>query len=190
MQNSLGKGSILQTNFEQNPRRKQELKGRPIADAIYQSVFGRNINITRYEHNENFILDTKFAIDVELEFPSGLIMTGQEKFLSPRFASYNSITVEYMNNPAEPIELGNWFNLAAQFYMVGYFTRDYKGFSPWVIINWLATVLNTTRGKINWRDNENKDGRALASFKYCDIQSLPPDCVVASSCLRIGGISK
>lgn len=181
MQNLSDKDLISQDKFDKDPRRRQELMGRPIADAIYQSVFGKNINITRYEHGDNFILDTKFAVDVELEFPSGLILTGQEKFLSLKYADYNSITVEYMNNE---FELGNWFNLAAQFYMVGYFTQDYEGFNPWIISNWAAIVWQTLLGNIEWHDNENKDGHAQASFKYCDMRALPQDCIIASSFLR------
>lgn len=181
MQNLSGKGLICRDSFDKDPRRQQELKGRPIADAIYQSVFGKDIHITRYEHEDDYILDSKFAIDVELEFASGLIITGQEKFLSPQYANFNSITVEYMNNPTE---LGNWFSLAAQFYMVGYFTKDYKGFSPWIIANWASIVWHTHLGNINWHDNENKDGHAQATFRHCDMRALPQECIIASSFLR------
>lgn len=177
MQTSSDRDLISQIKFEHNPRRLQELKGRPLADAIYQSVFGKNIHLTRYEHTEDFVLDSKFAIDVELEFPTGLILTGQEKFLSPQYAKYNSITIEYMQNESQ---LGNWFNLAAQFYMVGYFTNDFKEFNPWIIANWASIVWQTLLGKIDWHNNQNKDGHAQASFKYCDMRALPRECVIAS----------
>lgn len=160
--------------FERDPRRQQELRLRPCADQIYREVFGSDIEIQRFDRE--VILDRKFAIDVQLRLTSGMILLGQEKFLSAAYAKYNSLTVEYMQNS---LKQGDWFKLASQFYFTGY--EAVSGFNPWIIANWPALVLATHNGVVNWQDNANKDGRAQASFRYIDIDSLPPHCVIARS---------
>lgn len=184
--------SLLSSNgsdFEKDPRRIQELSGRPIADKIYRSFFGTGIEIRRRERAEEHILDRTFALDVEIKLPNGNLLQGQEKFLSSRYAARATVTVEYEQNQytGEP---GDWFHLAAQFYFVGYFTPDGQHFSPWVILDWPAVVLGTLQGKIQWKTSANKNGRALASFRYTEMAGLlaVPGCVWASQGL-VGGNS-
>lgn len=160
--------------FERNPRRQQEIRLRPFADSLYREVFGSDIEIARFDRE--VILDKQFAIDVQLRLTTGMILLGQEKFLSAVYARYNSLTVEYMQNE---LERGDWFKLASQFYFTGYETPG--GFYPWIVVNWPALVLATHEGKIEWRDNANKDGHAQASFRYVDINGLPACCVIARS---------
>ena len=166
-------------NFESNIRRIQEKRMRPYADELYRQVFG-DVTISRFERDEETILDIHYAIDVQIEFSNGLILTGQEKFLSNKYIRFHSITVEYMNDPINSV-LGDWFNLASQFYMTGYEALGKDGFVLWVIANWPAIILNTIKGNIYWNGNDNQDGHAKASFKYCDMFSLPKDCIIASS---------
>lgn len=160
--------------FERDPRRQQELRLRPFADKIYRDTFGVGIEIERFDHE--VILERQFAIDVQIRLKSGMILLGQEKFLSTVYAKYNSLTVEYMQNIDEQ---GDWFKLACQFYFTGY--EASTGFYPWVIVNWPALVFATHMGLIEWRYNVNKDGRAQASFKWTDIADLPISCVIASN---------
>ena len=167
--------------FEYNQRRLQEMKMRPAADCLYQSVFGPDIDIKRFDNADESVLDINFAIDVQISFPNGQLLTGQEKFLSPEFAGFQSITVEYYQNAAEE---GDWFKLASQFYMTGYATDDWLSFDPWIIVYWPVVVQKTQQGSIKWLDNKNLNGRARASFRYTymvDLVSNNPDCVIASS---------
>ena len=176
------------SQFEKDPRRRQEIRLRPIADIVYRSVFGNDIDINRYE--ADYTLDIEFAIDVVLSLNSGMILNGQEKFLSNNYAKYHSLTVEYEQNQHSG-EHGDWFKLACQFYFVGYSNLEETAFNPYIIANWPAIVLATEEGVIKWIDNKNKNGRARASFRYCDMYKLPQDCIIAKSweevkCARLG----
>jgi hypothetical protein len=166
--------------FERDPRRRQEIRMRPAADAIYRSVFSDAIEIERFDHGESFILDKHFAIDLQITLPCGMILLGQEKFLSHKYASFGSVTVEYEQNQhtGEP---GDWFRLSPQIYFVGYTTKDKAGFSPWVLLNWPSIVMATHNGEIEWHDNKNKDGRARASFRYCFMRHIPSEYIIAAS---------
>ena len=168
--------------FDTTPRKKQELLGRPIADNLYRNIFGNCINILRFDKTDNAILDKHFAIDVQIVLQSGLILTGQEKFLSHRYASFKSITVEYEQNQYNHNH-GDWFRLASQFYLVGYFTKDNLQFNPWVLLDWMQVVIATNKNLIQWMRGVNKDGHATASFTYCSMDDLPKDCIIAASWL-------
>lgn len=167
-------------SFERDPRRRQEIAGRPIADDLYRQVFGQNIAIARMEREEDKELDKRFAIDVEITLSTGQILLGQEKFLSYEYARYRSVTVEYEQNQFTK-ERGDWFRLATQLYFVGYFTADGKRFDPWVLLNWPNIVIATSRGRLRWFDNNNQNGRARASFRWCRMDNIPQECLIASS---------
>ena len=171
---------MLNKNFENNRRRKQELKGRPIADEIYKKVFGQEILIERFEREENYQLDLIFAMDVKIVMPIGLILVGQEKFLSYENKKYQSITVEYMQNPVIG-ERGDWFKLAVQFYFTAYFNEPETCFDLWVLTNWMNVVLCTMDNKIMWKSGANTRTNARANFKYCNMYQLPAHCIIASS---------
>ena len=170
----------MSDNFEKDPRRIQELAGRPIADKIYKTIFGDNISIERTEKDQDLTLDKLFAIDVKLTLPSDQILLGQEKFLSQQEAKYRTITVEHYQNPLKK-EHGDWFKLAAQFYFVGYFTIDKNDFDPWVLADWIQIVLNTYQNNINWRDQDNKYTKARASFRHTKMERLPKSCILSCS---------
>lgn len=169
-------------NFEKDPRRIQEIKGRPIADDIYKKTFGDSITIKR---GNNIILDTEFAIDIEITLPNKQIIIGQEKFLSNEFSDRNSLTVEYMQDPASG-EKGDWYKLACQFYMCAYFNDAKTEFIKYIIVNWLQLVLwnnlindeDVTNDKYYWRSQPNKDGKARASFKYINFKDIPTSCII------------
>lgn len=173
-------------NFERNPRRLQELKMRPIADKIYRLTLGDEIEIKRVEREDAYLLDKEFGIDVTITMYSGMVLTGQEKFLSHNYAKYRSVTIEYMQNPITG-ERGDWFKLAPMFYFVGYMTESGGGFYPWVLVNWPAIVLATGKGKVIWLENANKDGHARASFRYTIMDKIPSDCIIASNLTKDTG---
>lgn len=157
----------------------------PAADQIYRGTWGQSVTIDRFppEAGSKHILDREFAIDVMLRYSNGMIIVGQEKFLSSVYAKYRSLTIEYMNDWRIGTR-GDWFNLASQFYMCGYESSPRSGkFGLWIIVNWPALVLETLAGRVRWLHNRNKDGRARADFKYCLMDSLPQCCVIASNLL-------
>lgn len=167
--------------FERDPRRRQELAMRPIADALYRRVFGEDVEIHRFERQDEYLLDKQFGIDVTLTlFPSELKLSGQEKFLSYIQRGFQSITVEYMQNPAIG-ERGDWFKWCTDFYFVGYCTLDNKGFDPWVIANSTLLKLATHGNTLTWFDQDNKDGRARASFRWCRMRDIPKASIIAAS---------
>lgn len=166
----------MDEQFERDPRRKQELRCRPYADKIYRQTFGKDIQIKRFEREDNFLLDKQFAMDVQITLTSGLILTGQEKFLSECYAGYRSVTIEDMQNPTTG-EKGDWYKMAVQFYFVGY--ENHIGFKPWELLNWPAVVLATEQNRIVWYSNKNKDGHARANFKFAKMDKIPPDCIIA-----------
>lgn len=168
--------SSVASAFDRNPRRRQELRGRPIANHIYKDVLGVT-GVYRFDGNA---LDTEFAVDVRLTLPSGLVLCGQEKFLSAEYAKYHSITVEFEQNQ-HTHEPGDWFKEACQFYFVGYETLDKQQFSPWIIVNWTSVVLATEAELIKWNTRHNADGKARASFRWCDMHSIPEQCIIAKS---------
>lgn len=171
------------SSFDRDPRRLQELRGRPIADRIYRSVFGEVVEVQRFDQGDDFILDRHFAIDVRLTLPNGMILLGQEKFLSAKYARYATITVEYEQDHRTG-ERGDWFKLSPQFYFVGYITNDGDDFDPWMLLDWAAVVIATNDGKLPWRLNWNKDGRARASFMAGKMHNVPEGCIIASSLER------
>jgi hypothetical protein len=168
------------SDFNNNWRRKQELKMRPYADIIYRQVFGNDIEIQRFEREDNKTLDIVFAIDVQIRLKNGQILLGQEKYLSHKYANFKSLTVEYEQNPLTH-EQGDWFKIAAQFYFTGYITEKEDGFNPWVIANWTTMVIDSNQGSINWTHNHNQDGYARASFVYTNMTQLPNHCIISCS---------
>jgi hypothetical protein len=165
--------SSSECSFERDPRRVQEKRCRPYADIIYHSVFGDDIKIVR---DANIILDKEFAIDVQIRLDSGLVLLGQEKFLSENYAKYATVTVEYYQNQFTK-ERGDWFKIGVQFYFTGYETKN--GFNPYILLNWPQTVLATDVGLIKWLYNTNKDGHAKASFMYYSMSKFPSSCIIA-----------
>lgn len=167
---------MADSSFDRDPRRRQELAGRPLADAIYTRVLKAK-SIQRFDHveEETHLLDRVYGIDVEVTLPTGQVLTGQEKFLSASYARYNSLTIEYMQNPTTG-ECGDWFKLCPDFYAVAYFAEDNTSFAKWAIVDTSLLKLATAYGHIEWQENANKDGRARASFRYIDLSALPATC--------------
>lgn len=170
------------SDFENEPRRIQEINGRPLADKVYRSVFGEDITIQRMDNKEDVELDKRLGIDIKITLPTGHVLNGQEKILSHKYAKFESMTVEYMQNPITG-EVGDWFKLAAQFYFVGYLTEDKNDFILWGLMDWVWVVIKTLDGTIHWGENGNNNSSALASFRYTNMTKLPKECVISCSWL-------
>jgi hypothetical protein len=167
-------------NFEDGPRRQQEIRCRPTADKIYKEYFGDNINIIR---GEDLILDKYFAIDVRIILGNGMNLLGQEKFLSAEYAKYGTVTVEYYQNQFTK-EQGDWFKLGVQIYLVGY--EHSSGFLPYVLLDWTKVSILSNNNVIRWNHNSNKNGKAKASFAYVKMNDIPKECILASKLANIG----
>jgi hypothetical protein len=146
-----------------------------MADRIYRDLFGFDAIIERTDAG---ILDVQFAIDAVIRPAHAPPVTLQEKFLSPEYAHFRSVTVEYMQNPLTG-EQGDWFKLACQLYFVGYLTPDETAFAPWTLVDMARLSAATAQGRLRWHENRNKDGSARASFRYVIMDELPGDCILA-----------
>lgn len=162
----------MSKDFNSDPRRQQELRCRPSADKIYRQAFGDGITILR---DSDIVLDRDFAIDVRIKLNNGMVLLGQEKFLSSKYASFGTVTVEYYQNQFTK-EPGDWFKIGVQIYLVGY--EHPNGFMPFVLMDWTKVTIYSDQNKIKWTHNTNKDGKARASFAYTKMNELPTNCII------------
>jgi len=158
---------------------------RPAANLLYASIFeslnmpllpgAKDIKCTLAERQAR--TDFELGIDVFLGFPSGHKATMQEKFL---FTTYNTVTVEYMQDWRNDIP-GDWFNLKCQYYFVGYAVKEKLRFTNWLLLDWLKMMVATSQGRIPWETQINKSDGARASFRHIHFDTVPDDCIVATS---------
>lgn len=122
--------------------------------------------------------DRFLGVDVILSFAnSGRTATLQEKFL---FTTWNTITVEYQNDPRAQIP-GDWFTMRAQYYFCGYDPQRRGILYPWMLVNFARLMEETDRGAVIWHDRRNKRDGAKASFRYVAFEHVPTSCIVAKS---------
>ena len=149
-----------------------------MADAIYKRTL-QAVNIRRFSPDdaESFVLDQVFGIDAEITLPTLQVLSCQEKFLSHKYASFNSLTFEHMQEPTTGEE-GDWFRLRADLILIAYFTEDGAAFEKWAVVDVPLLKIATLYGHVHWEDNKNQDGRARASFLWTDVAKLPAKCVL------------
>lgn len=156
----------------------KETQGRPIADDIYKTVFGKGIDIELHQGTD---FDKLFGIDVAIRFKAtGQVLYVQEKFLSHHYAKFDTVTIEYMNDPKTG-KKGDWFHLGAHVYMAAYFSQDSTSFCKWALIDWRALVSHGANNPNFWQQNRNKNDGAKANFKHVKYEHLPRTCVIAAS---------
>jgi hypothetical protein len=154
----------------------QEYRNRPYADELYTQVFNSSA-IDRFAEGDNrHSLDVHHGIDVTVGLPNGAVITGQEKFLSHQYATFETLTVEYYQNQ-HTNERGDWFKLACQFYFVGYENHNNTGFCKVIIVNWLSLMTDSSIAH-KWRHNANKDGRARATFTFISFNDIPAKHII------------
>lgn len=117
--------------------------------------------------------DAKLGIDVLLRFTSGMQSTIQEKFL---YTAYRTVTVEYMQDWRNAVQ-GDWFNIRADYYFVGYDRTGANSFQEWVLLDWPATQRATAQNRVDWQENQNMRDNARASFRYAEFDTFPDECV-------------
>ena len=153
-----------------------------LADDLYHSIFkgylapgAQVIDCTLDEFKAGY--DKFLGIDVLLTFVNGMTLTMQEKFLTTK---YNTVTVEYFNDPRTG-EPGDWCELKAQLYFVGYWDKKapHDGFRKWILLDWPMTVLQTQKGMIPWSERGNTHSAARANFKFVKFAQVPKSCIVA-----------
>ena len=153
----------------------------PAAIEIYREVFDgllpgyEEMRCTSEEFTAGY--DSQLGIDVILNFESGMTSTLQEKFL---FTKFKTVTVEYMQDWRQEIP-GDWFNLRAQYYFVGYDRINANTFQDWIILNWSVAQQLTTEGLIPWQLLYNKFDGARANAKFAKFDDFPARCVLARS---------
>jgi hypothetical protein len=131
------------SGFEDTPEYKLSLAMRPACDAVLCKVWGvPPENIRRFNKaSELFVLDREFAIDLQVRLSNGSQVTGQEKTLSNKFHRYRTFTMEFWQNRyADPPEPGEFFKIAAQFYLHGYADASGTRFVEWKILDILRLI--------------------------------------------------
>lgn len=138
-------------SIESSPEYDQMIKMRPATDRLYKKIFGEDVKIERFPKGKDgkvHILDRKFSIDTEITLSKGPKITFQEKSLSNKFYHYRTITFEYHQNRfserrgnLSPMEPGDFFHLAPQFYLCGYSDETGVEYAEWVIVRTADFVL-------------------------------------------------
>ena len=157
----------------------------PAANALYRKIFAalgmpllpgeEIIDCTKAEFEAGY--DYKLGIDVILRLVAGGESTLQEKFL---FTDFDTVTIEHCQDWLK-LERGDWFNLKAQYYFVGYDPTGCLQFDPWVLLDWPRLQRVTAQRCIPWRLRGNYKDKAQASFMYVKMDELPADVIVACS---------
>jgi hypothetical protein len=162
-------------DFEKDRRRQQELKFRPLVEPIYRD----HLKAVSVRYLDGTAWDKKFGMDAAVKMETGQVLTVQEKVLSYKFRTFNSLTFECMQDPTTG-EPGDWFRLYANLYFIAYANEAEDGFDRWALIDIATLKIYTAHEQIDWIDNKNQDGHAKASFKYTNVARLPDVCVLFS----------
>jgi len=156
--------------------------------------------------------DYELGIDVNFNFTSGMTATLQEKFL---YVKHKTVTVEYMQNwrTKEQGDWFNmkpqyYFVGYDRRELVRTWSKDYHlpvvarklriplrkikeamredyNFQDWILLDWSAVMMETSRGNIIWGTNKNTKDGALASFRYAPFTKFPDNCIVAERDMSI-----
>ena len=132
----------------------------------------RTIRCTKEDFAAKY--DYELGIDAILTLQNGMEKTLQEKFL---FTWFGTVTIEYYQNwrTKEP---GDWFNIKAQNYFVGYdYPKTGQRLTHWIMLNWPCVTDATARGEIPWQNNRNTRDGARASFRFAHFGDFPDHCI-------------
>lgn len=163
-------------NFRKTSEYKQMKSMLPACDEIYKLVF----NAQGIKRTQDTALDMDLGIDVILTLPSGSILTGQEKALSHKFASYDAFTMEFYQN-RDIKEPGEFFKIASQFYLSGYINEQQNAFTSWKIINLCNLIQWLGEYPTSQLEKATKPSTGYASFLAIPYKNMPADCIIAKS---------
>ena len=93
------------------------------------------------------VLDQFFGIDGELTTPQGLCFTVQSKVREHHYLERGDFTLEVFNDEART-EPGEWFNLTADLYFVGYGTPDRTALAAWYLFKVVDLKLAIATGAV------------------------------------------
>ena len=150
-------------------------KAIPYQNIIYHNVFDISA-INRFQREDNIILDRQYHIDVELVLTNGIKLLGQEKALRYKFSHYNTFTIEFYQN-RHTKEMGEFFNLGAQFYLHGYWNKDETGFLKWYFIKIFDFLTFLKKQPIKSLESHTKPSTSRASFYYMNYNDIPSDFI-------------
>lgn len=162
-------------DLKDDPRYKLSIAMRPFVDEIYK----RQFNPISIKPTDGDILDKLYSIDTVITLENGMLITVQEKVGSYLYATRKNLTIEYEQNPATH-EKGDWYHMAAQVYFVGFANEALTGWMSWIMVDWIRIVIATKRGLLKWKDKNNLDGKARASFRFVFFNEIPASCILAS----------
>lgn len=184
---------ITRINITGNSRDSRMMladKMKTTANRLYFEIFtnmgillknGENeIQVSKQEFLAGY--DYHLGIDVILTFWTGQEATLQEKFLQTNF---NTVTIEYYNDSRTQQNPGDWFNIKATYYFVGYWLHPQLGFERWILLDWPAVQRATAKNLIPWQDRTNQNGHAQASFKFVEVKNIPDNCILAKGGSRL-----
>jgi hypothetical protein len=150
--------------------------GIPLQNKIYEEYLGA-VSCKRFKYEDQNPNDMLKHIDCIVTNKMGAILTIQEKALDCKFASFDTLTMEYYQCRSTK-EGGEFFNLYAQLQFCGYFTTpEMNEFGRWMIIDVAQFIIWMDPYKLKQRDDKNSN----ANFLYVPYKNLPDHCIIASN---------
>jgi len=123
-------------SLSDTPEHKQSMRMRPACDRVIREVWGPSATIVRFDRNDEegpHVLDQNYHIDVQVGLVGGGTVTLQEKALTYRYSDHRTFTMEYHQN-RHTGEEGEFFHIAAQYYLSGYSDETGIEFLYWNIL--------------------------------------------------------
>lgn len=153
-------------------------KAEKYQDDVYRSLFD-SVNVTRFDdRSHKKILDIEYHIDVELKLDNGVQLLGQEKALRNNFSKFNTFTMEFYQNRFTK-EQGEFFNLGAQFYLHGYWNKNYNGLEKWYLIKIFDFLTHLKKTSIDTLEKFTRPSTSRASFFYVNYNKIPDEFIYA-----------
>ena len=150
-------------------------KAQPYQDKIYKDLFP-GVKITRFEKEDDKILDIKFHIDVELELSNGAKLLGQEKALRHKFSRFDTFTMEFYQDKVTK-ERGEFFKIGAQFYLHSYWNKNEDGFEKWYMVKVFDFLEWLKETPIELLEKQTRSSTSRANFYYIKYGEIPDYCI-------------
>ncbi len=168
--------------IERTKEYQQSLRMRNACNRVLCEVFDvTEDKIVRYERERGGVhtLDKEFAIDLKITTKNGIQFSGQEKALSYAFHKHETFTMEFYQD-MECNEPGEFFKIAAQFYLSGYSDETGIEFIQWHIINVFSLMAWLKNYKRSFFEGKCKPaGGSRASFLPIPYAVIPKHCIYA-----------
>jgi hypothetical protein len=154
---------------------KLSLDARQYQDKIYTELFNPK-QINRFDRDDKNILDIQFHIDVEILLQNNTRLLGQEKALRYEFSKFNTFTIEFYQDRHNKTK-GEFFHIASQFYLHGYWNESYTGLGKWYLIK-MFDFINWLRQKpIEELEKQTRPSTSKANFFYMNYNDIPEEFI-------------